>query len=150
MREYESTVPGKYKTGIDPDKNHTIQQLQEVVAHAVQKHSENDSKGLWGKVNAAFLKLGNNKESINSWLGLLPGESEYMSVVCGGFKLILEACRFPLLLCEWDLQLTELRPRAVSARSTPTSSKRSRRSPLISTPPSACCGSSRTRSTSSR
>lgn len=96
MREYESIVPGKYKIGIDPGKGHTMQQLQEVVANAIDKHSENDSNGLWGKGNGAFLKLVKNKERTDSLLRLFPCESEYMSVVCGGFKLILEAWCFPL------------------------------------------------------
>lgn len=95
MKDYESTAPRKYKAGIDPEQEHTIQQAQEVVANAIQKHTENDSEGLWRKVNDAFLKLGNNKDSITSWLGLLPGERQYMSVVCGGFKIILKVWLCP-------------------------------------------------------
>ncbi|KAL2787514.1 hypothetical protein BJX66DRAFT_283267 [Aspergillus keveii] len=35
--------------------------------------------------------LGHNGQAIQQWLGLVPAQSNYMSVVCGGVKLILGA-----------------------------------------------------------
>lgn len=89
IREYESKAKDKYKTGISVDKRHTMQELEVVLAESLKKHEEQPG-GLWGKIDTAFRKLRERKDDINSWLGLLPGESQYFSVVCGGFKIILE------------------------------------------------------------
>lgn len=90
MREYENTAKEKYRTGIDPDVNHTVRQLESLVAEALKEHQEMDSDGVWGKINQACKALGNGKDDVDSWLGLLPTECEYLSVVCGGMKLIVK------------------------------------------------------------
>jgi hypothetical protein len=90
MREYESTAKEKYKTGIDPDSEHTIKQLETVAAEAIDQYQTKDTKGFWGKIRLACRKLGDGSEDLQGWLGLLPTESEYLSVVAGGLKLILK------------------------------------------------------------
>jgi hypothetical protein len=90
MKEYEKTAKDKYKTGVDPDSEHTMEQLWAVVDAAVDKYKTKDTKGYWGKIRHAFRKLGENDKAIQGWLGLLPTESHYLSVVCGGLKLIIE------------------------------------------------------------
>ncbi|PON29541.1 hypothetical protein TGAM01_v201790 [Trichoderma gamsii] len=89
MKEYESTA--KYKTGINPDSEHTMKELESVVAEAIEKHCAKDKRGFWGKIGHACKILGESKDDIEGWLGLLPSESQYFSVVCGGLKLILKA-----------------------------------------------------------
>lgn len=90
MVEYETKAKDKYKTGIDPNGTHTMEQLENVIAGSIQRHEDEGSKGCWGKINKAFRKLGEKKDDVNGWLGLFPSGSEYFSVLCGGFKLILE------------------------------------------------------------
>ncbi|KAK4222704.1 hypothetical protein QBC38DRAFT_503785 [Podospora fimiseda] len=90
MREYEGTVKKKYKTGINPDEQHTIHQLESIVSEAIQKHQHGESKGAWGKINLACRKLSEGKDSIEGWLGILPSENNYLSIVSGGLKLILK------------------------------------------------------------
>ncbi|KAK4220519.1 hypothetical protein QBC38DRAFT_526643 [Podospora fimiseda] len=86
-----STVKKKYKTGINPDEQHTIRQLESLVSEAIQKHQDGESKGAWGKVNLACRKLSEGKDNIEGWPGLLPSENNYLSIVSGGLKLILKA-----------------------------------------------------------
>lgn len=88
MREYESTAKAKYRTGIDPEAKHTAKELEDVVADALKK-LQPAAGGIWRRVEQAFQKLGESKDDVNSWLGLLPNESEYFSVVCGGLKLVV-------------------------------------------------------------
>ncbi|GLB12261.1 hypothetical protein AtubIFM57258_009542 [Aspergillus tubingensis] len=57
---------------------------------AKYKNSETE-KGMWNQIRNAFRKLGDHENAINGWLGLLPSESNYLSVVCGGLKFILHA-----------------------------------------------------------
>jgi hypothetical protein len=97
MREYENMAKKKYKTGIDPDSEHTVGQLESVVSEAISRHQDADSKGAWGKINLACRKLSEGKDSIEGWLGLLPTENNYLSVVCGGLKLILKVYCPPTL-----------------------------------------------------
>lgn len=89
MKEYELNAEEKYKTGIDPHGKHTVQELLDVVESTVDKYQNADTKGLWGKVRLAFRKLGASGDAITGWLGLLPSETEYLSIVCGGLKLII-------------------------------------------------------------
>ncbi|KAK3994345.1 hypothetical protein QBC44DRAFT_357241 [Cladorrhinum sp. PSN332] len=91
MREYESTVKKKYRTGINPDEEHTIRQFESVISKAILQHEDGESKGAWGKINLACRKLSEGKDSIEGWLGLLPSENNYLSIVSGGLKLILKA-----------------------------------------------------------
>jgi hypothetical protein len=89
MIEYENEAPQKYKTGVDPSKKHTITELGKTIDDAVDKYQAKDKKGVWGKIRNAFSKLGEGQEAMEGWLGLLPDQSEYFSVICGGLKLII-------------------------------------------------------------
>ncbi|KAL1878293.1 hypothetical protein Daus18300_002211 [Diaporthe australafricana] len=91
MREYENDAKQKYKTGVDVDDAHSVDQLWQVIDNAIEDYTSKDRDGVWGKIRMGFRKLGDGSEAMQGWLGLLPTESEYMSVVCGGLKLILKA-----------------------------------------------------------
>ena len=51
------------------------------------------SRGVRGLVYKQLRKFGDNSETFRSWLKLLPTESHYLSVLCGGLTLILGAAR---------------------------------------------------------
>ncbi|KAL7919886.1 hypothetical protein ACQKWADRAFT_299920 [Trichoderma austrokoningii] len=91
MRDYESTANEEYKTGINPDDEHTVAQLESLVDESIKRYQANDSRGFWGKIRLACKRLGENKENIEGWLGVLPSENQYLSVICGGLKLIVKA-----------------------------------------------------------
>lgn len=49
--------------------------------------------GVSGFMYKTLRKLGDNSETLQSWLKLLPTESHYLSVLCGGLTLILGVSR---------------------------------------------------------
>ena len=51
------------------------------------------SRGVKGLIYKPLRKFGDNSETLESWLKLLPTESHYLSVLCGGLTLILGAAR---------------------------------------------------------
>ncbi|OJJ76616.1 hypothetical protein ASPBRDRAFT_192736 [Aspergillus brasiliensis CBS 101740] len=114
MRDYENNAKTKYKTGINVDEVHSMEDLwQSVDLIAVKYKNRETEKDMWNRVRNAFRNLGDHEAAVEGWLGLVPAESNYMSVVCGGLKFILHAiarakevrdaiigglCNIPLLL----------------------------------------------------
>ncbi|KAI0199495.1 hypothetical protein F4808DRAFT_461815 [Astrocystis sublimbata] len=91
LRNYEFTAKEKYKTGVDPDCEHTISQLTQLIESTIDTYENEDTEGCWGRIRLAFRKFGENGKAFEGWLGLLPTESMYLAVVCGGLKLIIKA-----------------------------------------------------------
>ncbi|KAI1748297.1 hypothetical protein F4782DRAFT_534516 [Xylaria castorea] len=89
LRDYEATA--KYKTGVNLDCEHNIDQVSKIIDDSIHQNQIKDTEGLWGKVLQAFRKFGENGKAVEGWLGLLPTESAYLSVVSGGLKLIVKA-----------------------------------------------------------
>jgi hypothetical protein len=48
----------------------------------------NDVPGRWGKIRKGLRKFGKTNAAFAAWAELLPSQSEYVSVLCGGLKLI--------------------------------------------------------------
>ena len=140
MREYETTAKPKYKTGFDPDGKHSVAELWKVIDDAVDKYQSKDVEGVWGRIRLAFRKLGDKDKAIEGWLGLLPQESQYLSVVCGGLKLVLHV-NLGQFSHGQDQMLTRHRLRPVCARSHRWCSISSPRS-LLSTPARGGCSTS--------
>ncbi|KAJ5761844.1 uncharacterized protein N7511_005226 [Penicillium nucicola] len=91
LRDYEKDAKPKYRTGVKIDEIHTLADVWEMLDTAVDDYEKGKKAGVWGRVRKAFGGLGENGAAVEQWLGLLPTESQYMSVVCGGIKLILKA-----------------------------------------------------------
>lgn len=49
----------------------------------------NDPSGISGKIRKWFRRSSEKANSAKAWLNLLPTQSDYFSVMCGGLKLIL-------------------------------------------------------------
>ena len=54
-----------------------------------QHRQAETSKGFKGFVQKKMRTFGENSETFQAWLKLLPTESQYLSVLCGGMKLLL-------------------------------------------------------------
>lgn len=61
------------------------------VSKAEEKYKLEDVKGFWGSLRNGFRKFGDSQKALTAWIALLPTESHYLSVLCGGLKLILGA-----------------------------------------------------------
>ena len=75
-----------YKTKLDWNRAHTWEEVLEEVDKAAQSYNDNSTG--WGKVRKAFRSVGNNEKVFAAWLNLLPAQSQYCSIICGGLKLI--------------------------------------------------------------
>ncbi|KAK3690376.1 hypothetical protein B0T22DRAFT_481554 [Podospora appendiculata] len=101
--EYENTAEPKYRTSVDPDNTHSIEQLWQVIDDQMETYQTKDKKGVWGKVRLTFRKLGDGSETAQGWLGQLPTESVYMSVAAARMRDVAEKaldalCQIPLIL----------------------------------------------------
>ena len=107
LKDYESTSGVKYKTDIDIDGLHSWEQVLAEVDHAASAYKDRSS--LWSKVRRGMKKFGDNHSAFNAWLELLPTQSQYCSIICGGLKLIINAAaRFEEVReCTFDA-LTEI------------------------------------------
>ena len=90
--EYEKSAEAKYKTYIRSGETHTWEQVIEEVDRAAAQY--NDKSSLWHKIRQGLRKFGEGHSAFDAWLGLLPTQSNYCSMLCGGLKLILKV-KFP-------------------------------------------------------
>lgn len=89
MKEYEKSAKEWYKTGVEVNEMHGVEQLWQIIDKAIDDCTSKDKDEVWGKIRIGFRKLGDGSEAIQWWLGLLPTESQYLSIVCGGLKLLV-------------------------------------------------------------
>ena len=75
-----------HKSEIDWQHAHTWEEVLEEVEKAAK--SFNDTSSTWGKIRQVFRSMGNNNKVFTVWLDILPTQSQYCSIVCGGMKLI--------------------------------------------------------------
>lgn len=88
LESYEKTTAGsKFKTDLAIDSAH---KWEEVILE-VNKASVNyeNVSGAWGKIRKALRRFGKDNKAFTAWSALLPSESEYFSILCGGVKLII-------------------------------------------------------------
>ena len=88
MEGYEETTKGsKYKTNVLSGAPHTWEEVLAEVNAASERY--NDVSGFWGKIRKGLRSFGSNNQTLDAWTGLLPTQSQYLSVLCGGLKLII-------------------------------------------------------------
>ncbi|KAI9704611.1 MAG: hypothetical protein M1820_005524 [Bogoriella megaspora] len=88
MSKYEAAASkSKYKTNITITSSYSWQDVLSEANAAMVRDS--DSSDLWGKIRRALRGLGKNNSALTAWTRLLPSDSEYFSVLCGGLKLII-------------------------------------------------------------
>ncbi|KAF4631369.1 hypothetical protein G7Y89_g6765 [Cudoniella acicularis] len=86
MESYEKTTAGsKFKTDVTSNSVHTWEEVLEEINRASENYS--NVPGLWGKIRNGFRSFGKNHKAFTAWSTLLPSDSEYFSILCGGIKL---------------------------------------------------------------
>jgi hypothetical protein len=89
MEAYETSMESsKHKTNITSQSMHTWDDVLAEVEKAMRMYDSNTT-GLWGKIRKGLRGFGRNHSAFGAWMNLMPSQSEYISVLCGGFKLIL-------------------------------------------------------------
>lgn len=90
IREYEKTTAGSsLKAEIDLKTLTTWDDVCNEVDQARERYK--DAKGIFGKIRKGFSKLGKHEDAVKNWLQLLPSSNDYLSILCGGLKLIVSA-----------------------------------------------------------
>jgi len=97
IANYQALTAGsKYNTSLDLNQLHTWEEVLESVNDASERY--NDVSGCWGKIRKGFRKFGVNNQVFQAWAELLPSQSQYFSILCGGLKLIFGVCHHHFLL----------------------------------------------------
>ncbi|KAI1771510.1 hypothetical protein F4818DRAFT_205577 [Hypoxylon cercidicola] len=92
LKTFENDLPTKYKTRFNLHGKHSWSEVVEEASIAEMKYRKKASKeSPFGRVRGFFRSLQKKSPILDSWLDLLPDESEYASLICGGFKIILRA-----------------------------------------------------------
>ncbi|KLU84871.1 hypothetical protein MAPG_03905 [Magnaporthiopsis poae ATCC 64411] len=88
--KYQNATAGtKNPSALDLDSVHTWSEVLEAVEKASSEY--NGNPGRWGKIRKALRRFGRTNTVFDAWSSVLPAQSEYFSIVCGGLKLICGA-----------------------------------------------------------
>ncbi|PGH07687.1 hypothetical protein GX51_01696 [Blastomyces parvus] len=90
LEAYESTTAGsKFQTDVTTKAVHTWEEVLEEVKKASDEY--NDISGFWGHIRKGLRSFGKNNKAFEAWASVLPSQSHYFSLLCGGLKLIFGA-----------------------------------------------------------
>lgn len=84
---YEQTVPAKAKTNINVLSTHTWDDVLNLMDGALASYQE--TSGPCGKIKKMLRRLGAQTTMVTAWSEILPSQSEYFSLLCGGLKIII-------------------------------------------------------------
>lgn len=98
MADYDSQAKPKYKVGINMKEHHSIEDVMKAVDDAKKVYDKKEQRPIFGAIRKAFRKLGDHEGTLRTWLSVLPGESEYFSIICGGIQLILGVSNSDIVL----------------------------------------------------
>ncbi|RYC58964.1 hypothetical protein CHU98_g7253 [Xylaria longipes] len=92
LKSFEESLPENLKTRFNLQAKHTWAEVINEAEFAEMKYNRKvDKESPFGRVRGLFRILRSNSPAIHNWLDLLPTESTYGSLICGGLKVILRA-----------------------------------------------------------
>lgn len=74
---------------MDTNADYTWSDVLSAQENFSQERENVTTRGIKGAMYKQLRRFGDNSETFQSWLKLLPTESHYLSVLCGGLRLIL-------------------------------------------------------------
>ena len=93
LQQYEDGADPEYRTGVDLMTTHTWADVMAEVETARRKYDGKEEKGIRRKIGNGWKNFISAAPAIEAWLELLPNNSLYGSILCGGLTIILEVCR---------------------------------------------------------
>ena len=93
LQDYEDRADPRYRTGVDLMTSHTWGDVMAEVELARRKYEGVEKKGIRRKIGNGWKNFISAAPAIEAWLELLPNNSLYGSVLCGGLTIILEVRR---------------------------------------------------------
>lgn len=101
VASYERAADEKYRTQVTFQGSvHTWDEVLAEVDHIACQYK--DIAGFWAKIRKGLRKFGDNDSAFDAWTELLPTQSLYCSVLCGGLKLVIRVCSFAVAGVEDD------------------------------------------------
>ena len=79
-------------TSVDIRAHYTWDDVLSMQRGLIEERDVKNSKGLRGFLHKGLHRVGDKSESFQAWLKLLPTQSHYLSVLCGGLTLLLGVC----------------------------------------------------------
>lgn len=100
VNRYNAVAKESGSAPMDITADYTWSNVSSAQKSFLEERQNLKSGGASGFVYKNLRKLGDNSETFQSWLKLLPTESHYLSVLCGGLTLILGVSRIlrPLIV----------------------------------------------------
>jgi len=77
---------------IDLDRIWTWDDILDEVDKSQRLYAE-ASQGMKGVIRRGFRKVGDLEPAINPWVDLIPSSNNYLSLLCGGLRLVLAVCK---------------------------------------------------------
>ncbi len=93
VKRYNVVAKESGSMQMDTSANYTWSDVLSAQESFSQERESGTSRGVKGFVYKYVRRFGDNSETFQSWLKLLPTESHYLSVLCGGLTLILGAAQ---------------------------------------------------------
>ncbi|KAL9083866.1 MAG: hypothetical protein Q9165_008336 [Trypethelium subeluteriae] len=91
MEGYQEQVKFKYRVDFEVEAVHDWEEVIGLALHLKDSYAECEFEGAGGKVRDYARKFCDYAKPLKAFLLLLPSESSYVSVLCGGLKLIFGA-----------------------------------------------------------
>jgi hypothetical protein len=90
VRFQEATSHSNLHVELDLNSNFQWENVLEAVNEASELYQ--NVPGAWGKIRKALRRFGKNNAVFTAWAEVLPSQSQYFSILCGGLKLIFGVC----------------------------------------------------------
>ena len=90
LQGYEDGVDPRYRTGVDLMTTHTWADVMREVDTARKKYEGKDEKGIRRKIGNGWKNFISAAPAIEAWLEMLPNNTLYGSILCGGLTIIVE------------------------------------------------------------
>ncbi|KAI7238072.1 hypothetical protein KC330_g2781 [Hortaea werneckii] len=91
LQDYKDQAKPKYQVDIDLRLSAHHQWDDVIGAVEILSKTQAERKDFWSSLRKNLHRFGENSSVFQQWSGLLPTQSNYFSVMCGGLKLIFNA-----------------------------------------------------------
>lgn len=93
VNKYNAVAKESGSTQMDTNADYTWDDVLSAQESFSQERENETSRGVKGFAYKHLRRFGDNSETFQAWLNLLPTDSHYLSVLCGGLTLVLGVSR---------------------------------------------------------
>ena len=93
---YNTDARRQGTASLDIRAHYTWEDVLSLQQGLTEARNVKNSSGLRGFMHKGLRGIGDKSEAFQAWLKILPTQSQYLSVLCGGLTLVLGVC-YPLV-----------------------------------------------------